>query len=108
MGFTNTKVRLQGVCKMLVLSRKQGERLVIGDDVVLIINKIAGNRVTIAIEAPHDVRIVRGELAPLPRIESGESDEGARKGHADGGDSIGNVDQMRISDRLGLAACRAS
>ena len=94
---------------MLVLSRKQGERLVIGDDVVLIINKIAGNRVTIAIEAPHDVRIVRGELAPLPRIESGLSDEDARKDHAGGGgDSIGNVAQMRINDRLGLAACRAS
>lgn len=51
---------------MLVLSRKPGERLMIGDDVVLVINKIAGNRVTIAIEAPRDVRVVRGELAPLP------------------------------------------
>jgi carbon storage regulator len=50
---------------MLVLSRKPGERLVIGDDVVLVINKIAGNRVTIAIEAPREVRVVRGELAPL-------------------------------------------
>lgn len=50
---------------MLVLSRKPGERLVIGDDIVLVINKIAGNRVTIAIEAPRDVRVVRGELAPL-------------------------------------------
>lgn len=50
---------------MLVLSRKLGERLVIGDDVVLIVNKIAGNRVTLAIEAPNQVRIVRGELSPL-------------------------------------------
>ena len=50
---------------MLVLSRKPGERLVIGDDIVLVVNKIAGNRVTIAIEAPRDVRVVRGELAPL-------------------------------------------
>jgi carbon storage regulator len=50
---------------MLVLSRKPGERLMIGDDVVLVINKIAGNRVTIAIEAPRNVRVVRGELAPL-------------------------------------------
>lgn len=50
---------------MLVLSRKLGERLVIGDDIVLIVNKIAGNRVTLAIEAPNHVRIVRGELSPL-------------------------------------------
>jgi carbon storage regulator len=50
---------------MLVLSRKLGERLVIGDDIVLIVNKIAGNRVTLAIEAPNHVRVVRGELSPL-------------------------------------------
>lgn len=55
---------------MLVLSRKPGERLMIGDDVVLVINKIAGNRVTIAIEAPRDVRVVRGELAPLADVTS--------------------------------------
>lgn len=47
---------------MLVLSRKAGEKLVIGDDIVLTINRISGNRVAIGIEAPRDVRIVRGEL----------------------------------------------
>ena len=47
---------------MLVLSRKAGEKLMIGDDVVLTINRISGNRVAIGIEAPRDVRIVRGEL----------------------------------------------
>ena len=47
---------------MLVLSRKEGEQLLIGDNVVLTINRISGNRVAIGIEAPRDVRIVRGEL----------------------------------------------
>jgi carbon storage regulator len=47
---------------MLVLSRKEGERIVIGDNVTLVISKISGNRVTIGIEAPRDVKIVRGEL----------------------------------------------
>ena len=47
---------------MLVLSRKEGEKLLIGDDVVLTITRISGNRVAIGIEAPRDVRIVRGEL----------------------------------------------
>lgn len=55
---------------MLVLSRKLGERLVIGEDIVLIVNKIAGNRVTLAIEAPNHVRIVRGELSPLEQSGS--------------------------------------
>lgn len=47
---------------MLVLSRKEGEQLVIGDDIVLTVNRISGNRVAIGIEAPREVRIVRGEL----------------------------------------------
>lgn len=47
---------------MLVLSRKEGERIVIGDNITLVISKVNGNRVTIGIEAPRDVKIVRGEL----------------------------------------------
>lgn len=47
---------------MLVLSRKEGERIVIGDNITLIISKVSGNRVTIGIEAPKDVTVVRGEL----------------------------------------------
>ena len=47
---------------MLVLSRKEGERLVIGENITLVISKIAGNRVTIGIEAPKDVKIMRSEL----------------------------------------------
>jgi carbon storage regulator len=54
--------RLQGGFAMLVLSRKEGERLVIGDNITLVISKIAGNRVTIGIEAPKDVKIMRSEL----------------------------------------------
>ena len=47
---------------MLVLSRKESEQLMIGDNIVLTINRISGNRVAIGIEAPREVRIVRGEL----------------------------------------------
>ena len=49
---------------MLVLTRKIGERIRIGDDITLVVTKMAGNRVTLGIEAPKDVRIVRGELEP--------------------------------------------
>jgi carbon storage regulator len=52
----------QGRAKMLVLSRKEGERIVIGDNITLVISKVNGNRVTIGIEAPRDVKVVRGEL----------------------------------------------
>jgi carbon storage regulator len=49
---------------MLVLSRKEGERLVIGDNITLVVSKISGNRVTIGIQAPASVKIYRGELSP--------------------------------------------
>lgn len=47
---------------MLVLSRKVGERLVIGGNIIVVVTRVAGNRVTLGIEAPDVVRIVRGEL----------------------------------------------
>lgn len=49
---------------MLVLSRKVGEKLVIGDNITIVVNRVAGNRVTIGIDAPDEVRIIRGELQP--------------------------------------------
>lgn len=47
---------------MLVLTRKVGEKLHIGDDITVTITQIKGNRVKVGIEAPGNVRIVRGEL----------------------------------------------
>ncbi len=49
---------------MLVLSRKEGEKLVIGENITVVVSRVAGNRVTLGIEAPADVRIIRGELKP--------------------------------------------
>ncbi len=49
---------------MLVLSRKVGEKLVIGDNITIVVNRVAGNRVTIGIEAPDSVRVIRAELKP--------------------------------------------
>jgi carbon storage regulator CsrA len=53
---------------MLILSRKVGERIVIGDGVVLVVKRIMGQRVTLGIEAPKSVHIVRGELKPLKAV----------------------------------------
>lgn len=61
---------------MLVLSRKAGESVKIGDQITLEVRRIAGNRVTIAFKAPKDVRILRGELQQA--VEAFESEpEGA-------------------------------
>ena len=47
---------------MLVLSRKNGERIRIGDDITLTIVRISQGSVRVAIDAPRDVLIVREEL----------------------------------------------
>ena len=47
---------------MLVLSRKTGEEIMIGDNIRLIITRISGNRVTVGIAAPPRVQISRREL----------------------------------------------
>ena len=47
---------------MLVLSRKTGESLQIGERIKITVVKLSGNRVRIGIDAPHDVHIRREEL----------------------------------------------
>jgi carbon storage regulator len=47
---------------MLVLSRKTGQRIHIGDQVTISVVRISGNRVRIGIEAPIEVPIHRLEL----------------------------------------------
>jgi carbon storage regulator len=47
---------------MLVLSRKPGEKLMIGRDITITLLEANGNRVRLGIEAPADVPILRAEL----------------------------------------------
>ena len=50
---------------MLVLSRKPGEEIVIGDNIRLTVVAIRGNQVRLGITAPPDVAIRREELRPM-------------------------------------------
>lgn len=47
---------------MLVLSRKVGEQIYVGDDILITIVEIKGNRMKLGIEAPKQVTVLRGEL----------------------------------------------
>lgn len=47
---------------MLVLSRKVGDKLVIDGKITVEVIKIQGNRISLGIVAPSNVKILRGEL----------------------------------------------
>ena len=47
---------------MLVLSRKQNQTIVIGDDVRITVLKVVGNTVKLGIEAPAEIPVMREEL----------------------------------------------
>ena len=47
---------------MLILSRRESERVYLGDDIVLTIVRVNGDKVRIGVEAPSNVKILRTEL----------------------------------------------
>jgi carbon storage regulator len=58
---------------MLILTRKSGQRIVVGDVVFRVLSSDHG-RVKIGIEAPRERRVVRGELMDRERLRSGRQD----------------------------------
>ena len=54
---------------MLVLSRKVGDQLVIDGNITVEVVKIQGNRISLGIVAPSNVKVLRGELERTPTME---------------------------------------
>ena len=52
---------------MLVLSRKESERIRLGDSIVVTVVRVSGDKVRLGIEAPSDVIVLRDELEPRPK-----------------------------------------
>ncbi len=48
---------------MLVLTRKPGDKVVIGDNIEITVLEIKGNTIRLGIAAPREVSVLRGELA---------------------------------------------
>lgn len=61
---------------MLVLSRKLGESIVIGDNIKVSILKVQGNRIQIGVEAPGEIGIRRAELEMTPNQNLADSHMG--------------------------------
>ena len=60
---------------MLVLSRKQGERILVGEQIAVTVVRIGPNSVRLGIEAPHDLNIVREELVLDVPLDCGDCRE---------------------------------
>ncbi len=62
---------------MLVLSRKQDEKIIIGDNISLMVISIQGDKVRLGIEAPKDVSIHRQEVYDAIQRKNFEAEQGS-------------------------------
>ena len=60
---TTTEVKVPN--GKLVFGRKAGDTIIIGQDIVLTIEKVRGNRVSVSVQAPRETKVLRGELAQV-------------------------------------------
>jgi carbon storage regulator len=60
---------------MLVLSRKESQRIRLGDSIVITIVKISGDKVRVGIDAPSNVLVLRDELEVYEAPADGTANE---------------------------------
>ncbi len=76
---------------MLVLTRRLGETIVIGDDIIIKIVDIHGKQIRVGIEAPSEISVYRGEI--YERIMQ-ENKAAAEAAAADEGSVAENVKEL--------------
>lgn len=59
---------------MLVLSRKQDEKIIIGDSITIMVVSIQGDKVRLGIDAPKEVSIHREEVYKAIQNENSQTD----------------------------------
>jgi carbon storage regulator len=71
---------------MLILTRRVGETVMIGNDVTVTVLGVKGNQVRIGVNAPRDVAVHREEIFERIKREEkdGESDRSASPGNGQG------------------------
>ena len=71
---------------MLVLSRKETQKIRLGDSIVITVVRLAGDKVRLGIEAPREMVVLRDELEPFDQgglqIEASESSQVEKAGAA--------------------------
>ena len=54
---------------MLILSRRVGERVVIGEDISITVLRVKGNQVRLGVEAPKNIAVQREEVSDRSKPE---------------------------------------
>lgn len=72
---------------MLVLTRKLGETIVIGDNIVIKVVDIHGKQIRLGIEAPTEISIFRGEIYDRIKEENKAASYGSSKNLSDKNDT---------------------
>jgi carbon storage regulator len=55
---------------VLIITRREGEKIIVGDDVVVHVMEIVGNTVRVGIEAPRSILVYREEIWNAVREEN--------------------------------------
>ena len=77
---------------MLVLSRKKDERIVINNDITIVVVEIRGDKVRLGVEAPKEVPVHRREV--YDAISRGEPLDAVSEGH----EAEGSSDNLRADE----------
>lgn len=72
---------------MLILTRRVGEKVMIGDEVSVTVLRIKGNQVRLGVDAPKSVSVQREEIFHRIKGEQGDHDAHGQ-GEDDGEDSV--------------------
>jgi carbon storage regulator len=97
---------------MLILTRKPGESIYIGDDIIVTVSEIKGNQVRIGIKAPAQKRIYREEIYQQILEENKHAAAAATAMQsAEGLDELGeawknrapSLEQSKLSGKLGVS-----